>query len=304
MPKEPTSLEEVQAIASSFAASVEGHAVAYAVLLNKYTILDLPNPPNYIDLQNQMEVLAFCAGQRSAIWTALNNVDYIIANSGQFESNPGEDLIAPLGAYRTALELDLKAVTTAASQALDHPKSATLPILTAIPPKFPKRLAGEADDLAAIGEAVTNADPLAAALRDNETQGERRRGFHVGMATEAKNTLWGPGAQSVKESLGTAAQQGFSIAAAYCLQRNNNADIARRGLAVVTADPAAQSARKLLPIGLSWLGFNIASGIFGNPALGALGNTAMGPGSQKIRASLDADAQRGFDAAVAVYVTK
>src|SRR6185437_15263077 len=129
-----------------------------------------------------MDVLAFCAGQRSAIWTALNNIDYIIANPGQFESKPGEDLMTPLAVYRTALELDLKAVTTAASQALDHPKSATLPTLRAAAPKMPKRLAGEADDLAIRGEAFTNADPLAAVLRDNQPQGESRRGFHIGMA--------------------------------------------------------------------------------------------------------------------------
>ena len=149
---------------------------------------------------------------------------------------------------------------------------------------------------------MTNADPLATILRDNEPQGEGRRGFHIGMATEANNTLWGPGAQSIKDSLTTsAAVHGFTTAAAYCLQRNNNAETARRGLAVVKADPAADSARKLLPVGLSWLGFDIASGIFGNPALGALGNTAMGPGSRKIRASLDNDGQIGFDAAVALY---
>jgi len=58
VPKEPTSLEDVQNVAATFAASVEGHAVPYAVLLNKYNILDLPKPPNYIDLQNQLDVPA------------------------------------------------------------------------------------------------------------------------------------------------------------------------------------------------------------------------------------------------------
>ncbi len=140
IPKDPTSLEEVQALATTFAASVEGHAVPYGVLLDKYTILDLPNPPNYIDLQNQMEVLASCAGQRNAIWTALNNVDYVLANPGQFTDKPGDDDMAPLVAYRAALVSDLKAVTAAATRALDHPKSAELPTLTATPPEMPKRI--------------------------------------------------------------------------------------------------------------------------------------------------------------------
>lgn len=50
VPKEPTSLEEVQSVASTFAATPsKGNAVLHAVFLEKYTILDLPNPPNYFD---------------------------------------------------------------------------------------------------------------------------------------------------------------------------------------------------------------------------------------------------------------
>ncbi len=45
------------------------------------------------------------------------------------------------------------------------------------------------------------------------------------------------------------------------------------------------------------MAFDIGTGIFGNPARGAQGNTLMGPGSEKIRASLDGAGQRGFDAA-------
>jgi hypothetical protein len=171
---------------------------------------------------------------------------------------------------------------------------------TSTPNSEPSVSGMTSDDPAVKGEALTNADPLAAALRDTEPQGESRRGFYIGMATMDKHTLWGPGAQAIKDSLSPHGQLGFAAAAAYCLQRNNNADTASRGLAVVKADPSAETIRKQLPPG-SWLGFDIGSGIFGNPAHGALGNTAMGPGSEKIRASLDTDGQRGFDAAVALY---
>ena len=136
VPREPTSLEDVQNIAATFAATVEGHAVPYAVLRDKYTILDLPKPPNYIDLQNQLDVLAFCAQQRNIIWTALNNVNFIFANPGQFEIAADQYDMATLVEYRAALETDLLAVKKAASLALDHPRDAALPLLTAKPRRY------------------------------------------------------------------------------------------------------------------------------------------------------------------------
>ena len=51
-------------------------------------------------------------------------------------------------------------------------------------------------------------------------------------------------------------------------------------------------------------GFDIGSGLFGDPALGAVGNTATGPGSLAIRATLDAAGQRGFDASLAFHLAR
>jgi hypothetical protein len=50
------------------------------------------------------------------------------------------------------------------------------------------------------------------------------------------------------------------------------------------------------------LGFDIASGIFGDPAGGAQGNTATGPGSLGVRNALSPAAQRGFNASVALHL--
>ena len=298
VPREPTSLEDVQNIAASFASTVHGNAIAYAVLLDKYSILDIPKPPNYVDLQNQLDVLAFCAQQRNTIWTNLNNIDYVFAHSGQFELAASQYDMSTLVSYRAALEADLVAVKKAASAALDHPRDATLPTLTAKPIPLPKRRAGEEDALSGEGEAIANADPLLSAIRDAQPVGPCRRGFYAGLATEFKNTSWGPGAQSIKDGLEGAEQVGFAVAADLCLQRNNNADVASKGAAVIKADPTLAAARALhQPAGIWWLGFDIGTGIFGDPALGALGNTLSGPGSNKIRASLDADGQKGFDAA-------
>ena len=54
---------------------------------------------------------------------------------------------------------------------------------------------------------------------------------------------------------------------------------------IASADPAVAAARELRSSGLYWLGFDIATGIFGDPALGALGNTSIGPGAERIRAT-------------------
>jgi len=60
-----------------------------------------------------------------------------------------------------------------------------------------------------------------------------------------------------------------------------------------------------------WLGFDIATGIFGDPALNALGRKSMGTGSEKIR-STSSDGEhvllptdevgKGFDASVAFHL--
>lgn len=53
--------------------------------------------------------------------------------------------------------------------------------------------------------------------------------------------------------------------------------------------------RDARPAGLFTLGFDIGTGIFGDPAgTGALGHTADGPGPQKILGDLTGGAQRGY----------
>jgi hypothetical protein len=300
VPKQPTSLEEVQQIAAGFAATVPGHAVPYGVILDKYTILDIPKSPNFIDLAHQLDVLRFCANERNRVWTALNKLDFILTNPGQFE----EFDRAPLVAYQADLGKDLNAIKDAASLALDRPKAAAMPVLTAVEPTMPKRKVGEADTQAVIGEGFTNADPVAKKLRDSLPAGKAREGFHVGMAVAATSTLWGPGQESIRDSLGGDGAVGFSLAVDYCHGRNAHAETNKKGLAVIEADINAAAARNALPVGVGWLGFDIATGIFGDPKLGAQGNTLMGPGAQKIRDSLASAGQAGFDAAVAYHLGK
>jgi hypothetical protein len=97
-------------------------------------------------------------------------------------------------------------------------------------------------------------------------------------------------------------QPGFDIAAAFSLPRNKYAALAKVGAAIGNGDPAVGAARSAEDDVFFWLGFDIASGIFGDPAAGSLGNTATGPGSLGIRNELNAAGQRGFNAATALHL--
>ena len=158
------------------------------------------------------------------------------------------------------------------------------------------------DATRARGEAVVNADALARELRNRTTAGDMRRGFDIGMGIWAGNTAPGPGKQRVHDALSPLEQPGFDIAAAFSLPRNKYAALGKVGAAIGNADPAIAAARNAENDVFFWLGFDIASGIFGDPAAGSLGNTATGPGSLGIRNELNAPGQRGFNAATALHL--
>ncbi len=164
--------------------------------------------------------------------------------------------------------------------------------------------AGQHNDLAARGEAIANADPLAVELRNRAPEGPSRRGFDIGMAAWEGNTAPGPGKKAIHDSLSRAEQIGFRSAAAFSLDRNRNADLAATGAAIAAADPIVARTRTVETDVLYWLGFDIATGIFGDPALGALSNTATGPGSLGIRDALSLAGQRGFNAAVTLHLSR
>jgi len=88
------------------------------------------------------------------------------------------------------------------------------------------------------------------------------------------------------------------------VERNRNAKFASTGAAIAAADAAVAEARNAQTDVFYRLGFDIATGIFGNPALGARGNTATGPGSLGIRDSLSAAGQRGFNASVKLHLSR
>jgi hypothetical protein len=124
------------------------------------------------------------------------------------------------------------------------------------------------------------------------------------MAAAEGQTAPGPGKQRIHDSLGVVEQGGFDIAVSFSLERNRNSDFAGRGAAISKADPIVAAARTAEPDVFYWLGFDIATGIFGDPRRGAKGETAITPASQKIRDSLSTAGQRGFDASMQLHLSR
>jgi hypothetical protein len=88
------------------------------------------------------------------------------------------------------------------------------------------------------------------------------------------------------------------------MDRNRNAQLAATGAAMAAADPVVAAARTLDPDVRYWLGFDIASALFGDPKMGSEGSKSTGPGSERIRAGLSAPAQRGFNASTKFHLSR
>jgi hypothetical protein len=161
-----------------------------------------------------------------------------------------------------------------------------------------------ADELASKGAIIADDNALSAVLRQQQREGPNRRGFDIGMAASEGQTEWGPNKQKILESLGAAEQEGFKVAVSFVLDRNRNADLAAIGAAIAESDPVVAQTRTRAADVRYWLGFDIATGIFGDRALGARGHTATGPGSSAIRDALSAPAQQGFNASVAFHLNR
>jgi hypothetical protein len=293
--------------ALNFAAEVKaGQSEAFQALLVPYKTLDAPSGPNFVDLESAKETLALLMQKRRDALTRLASFNFVIAHPDQFIIPPGTSVNAIAGRFGTAVA----ALTSAASRCVNNPKEAaealtSIAALDVPVDDLPPRRAGdlgELDVLAAKGEAIANHDPLAILLRNKEP-GLSRRGFDIGMAIAETDTLPGPGKDEKGKSLSAPEQVGFKNAVDFSVERNRRPDLARKGGAIAKVDQAVADERSKQPLGLAWLGFDIATGIFGDPKLGALGNTARGPGSQKIHDELlFPESRKGFEASVAFHL--
>jgi hypothetical protein len=86
------------------------------------------------------------------------------------------------------------------------------------------------------------------------------------------------------------------------LEETCRAALAAKGEAIANEDPVVAEARNAEADALYRQGFDIATAIFGDRALGAQGNTSTGPGSLGIRDSLSPAGQRGFNASVGFHL--
>ena len=155
------------------------------------------------------------------------------------------------------------------------------------------------------GEALANQDPLAMELRNQQPDDSAQQGFDIGMAVAENQTALGPGKEQQCAALHTTAEQtGCRRAVLFSVDRNRNAQLAATGAQIAQADQGVADLRNTETDVFYRLGFDIATGIFGNPALGARGNTATGPGSLAIRDALNAAGQRGFNASVKLHLSR
>jgi hypothetical protein len=88
------------------------------------------------------------------------------------------------------------------------------------------------------------------------------------------------------------------------LEQSCRAELAAKGLAIAQVDPIVAAARTAESDSFYQQGFDIATAIFGDPALGAWGRTETGPGSLGIRDALSASGQRGFNASVKLHLSR
>lgn len=161
------------------------------------------------------------------------------------------------------------------------------------------------DEFAALGRSLIRKDRLATELRRRQGEGAGQFGFEVGVGVTDKDTAPGPGKDRVGEALSPAEKQGFDIGMAYTLERNRNLKLAKIGAAIAREDDEVQEARTADRDVFYWLGFDISTAIYGDPALGAQGNTAEGKGAWAIRDALvSAAARQGFRDAATFHLAR
>lgn len=299
---------------STFPQSAHDHPVGYEVEIATYDTIPI-TVASPEEREDRNIVLADCLAQKGKFLKALSDLDFLVSPNADmfFDNLPAPTEITKLAEqYRSALNgLMAHAVKVAAGK-MDPPQ---VFVANPIPPplNFKKKpvTTDEKVNFGNAGAAIARTDPLVAAFRSLQPNEIRQAGFDIGMGVTVGNTLWGPGKQAILEALDFEQQIGFRQAATFAIVRNNEPVLASKGADIAKADSQVENVRKGQASGLYWLGFDIATGIFGDPALGALGHTAMGPGAAEIRSKLDeeehvllpsSEASRGFDTSVAFHL--
>jgi hypothetical protein len=174
----PTTPDNMLAAMDEWEKTVSTKPVPYFVSLVPYVIAGGPQPADEADLEHQLDVLKRCAKLRSQTLDKLNLVDYIRdpSHASEFQVNSGGPDLAQLS---QALSEDLELIAAAASNALNHPRTAVDPEtfakvnqgkpnyrLTMIPPNMPSH-GGDTVKVPDFATAAdkSDADQIAAKLR-------------------------------------------------------------------------------------------------------------------------------------------
>ncbi|MER8580641.1 hypothetical protein NKG95_18325 [Mesorhizobium sp. M1423] len=300
---------------NAFQTDPNANAVPYFVTLAPISIADGPIPPNAAQVRQAQDVLVECAKERSSRLDQMNLMDFITLNPGKFTFTAPTTLEMVQEAFR-GFQVDIDIIAQAAAAAINDPKTACLPVDFAAkqtparrfpqgltPDPFPEGAKGLKSVYADKGKMMVSRDALLSEMRELEPDGPAKIGFDIGVAMPGADTLWGPGKQLFMDGLDADERVGCEDSAFFIVARNAQLGLATVGakIAEKTSTDAFKAARTAEPPGMYTLGFDIASGLFGDARLGARGHTARGPGSLGIRAALDPRGQRGFDAAMTLY---
>ncbi|MEU4275338.1 hypothetical protein AB0F57_10375 [Streptomyces tanashiensis] len=95
--------------------------VPYFAQTAEYTILDLPEGANPIDIQNQREVVEDCMKARFRLLTIKNDLEFIQLHPDFFEGSPD---LGKLSEWNAAVTDQINLMTEAASRALNSPSDA------------------------------------------------------------------------------------------------------------------------------------------------------------------------------------
>lgn len=298
-------LEDIMKTAREFPVSVAGDkAFPYAVMLQDYVTLKNPNDKFvYIDIQNRQDVLEDLAKKRFEFLALRDDIRYILKHSDDFQNRDGtavdrdklsKDLDAVVGAINTMQQEASVCVRDAGkcSFTLFDANKFELPVLA----KDTETL------MIARGDEMVARDPLALLLRSSLPDAASRRGFNVAFSGNSEDTLAGPGKDRIRDALPSAERSGFNTAVEFFLMRNNAKSFAEKGAAIAAQVPVLTNARDAAPDAFQKLGFDIATGLFGDPALGGQGDTVWGPGKQHILDMLNENAKRGFNASMHLHL--
>ncbi|MHB9841920.1 hypothetical protein Q8F57_044880 [Paraburkholderia terrae] len=110
-----TTIDEMLTAATNFAETALKHPVAFRVELMDYVSLNLPPPPNAVDIQNAKDVLADSAARREAWLQFRNDIAFILQNPAQFNTPPVD-----LGALDSDGSRALNQISAAASTCLNN----------------------------------------------------------------------------------------------------------------------------------------------------------------------------------------